>query len=55
MSETTLAPDATGDTSVAFTTEAILSAQQETLHNVGAAGAGMLEGLTKVHTSGRYA
>jgi hypothetical protein len=48
MSETTIAPDATADTFVAFTTEAILSAQQETLHN--AAGAAMLDGLTKVQT-----
>ena len=50
MSGTTIAPAATGDTSVAFSTEAILSAQQATLHNVGAVGAAMLDGLTKVQT-----
>lgn len=32
------------------TTEAITSAQQETLHTIGAAGAAMLEGLTKAQT-----
>ena len=31
-------------------TEAITSAQQETLHNIDAAGAAMLEGLTKAQT-----
>ena len=50
MPETTTRPEATGDTSMASTTEAITTAQQETLHNVEAAGAAMLEGLTKVQT-----
>jgi hypothetical protein len=48
MSQTTITPEATGLPSVASTTEAILSAQQETLHNMGAASAVLLEGLTKV-------
>ena len=56
MPETTTRSDAeaTADTSkvpmteaVASAQEAISSAQQETLHKIGAAGAAMLEGLTK--------
>jgi hypothetical protein len=39
--------EATADTSAVPMTEAIASAQQETLHNIGAA---MLEGLTKAQT-----
>ena len=42
--------EATADTSAVPMTEAIASAQQETLHNIGAAGAAMLEGLTKAQT-----
>jgi hypothetical protein len=50
MPKTTIPAEATADASEASTTEAITSAQQETLHNVGAAGAAMLEGLTKAQT-----
>jgi len=49
--------EATADTSevpmteaIASAQEAVASAQQETLHNIGAAGAAMLEGLTKAQT-----
>ena len=47
MPGTTTRAEAIADTLPATTTEAITSAQQETLHNMGAAGAAMLEGLTK--------
>ena len=50
MPEATTHAEATADTSAVSTTEAITSAQQETLHNIGAAGAAMLEGLTKAQT-----
>ena len=49
--------EATADTSavpmteaIASAQEAVASAQQETLHNLGAASAAMLEGLTKAQT-----
>ena len=49
--------EATADTSevpmteaIASAQEAVASAQQETLHNIGAAGAAMLQGLTKAQT-----
>ena len=47
MPKATTRAETTADTSAVFTTEAITSAQQETLHKMGAAGAAMLEGLTK--------
>ena len=50
MPEATTHAEATADTSAVSTTEAITSAQQETLHNIGSAGAAMLEGLTKAQT-----
>src|SRR5688500_6082794 len=50
MPEATTHADATVDTSAVSMTEAITSAQQETLHNIGAASAAMLEGLTKTQT-----
>ena len=59
MPEATSRSDAkaTADTSavpmteaIASAQEAVASAQQETLHNFGAAGAAMLEGLTKAQT-----
>ena len=49
--------EATADTSavpitevIASAQEAVASAQQETLHNIGAAGAAMFEGLTNAQT-----
>ena len=50
MPETTTTAKATADTSVASTTEAITTAQQETLHNIETAGTAMLEGLTQAQT-----
>ena len=50
MPEATTRAETTADTSAVSTTEAITSAQQETLNNMGAAGAAVLEGLTKAQT-----